>query len=288
MGRLLNRVLPYVQGLFLAGPHGGEGERLDGTQRAALLRKTIGLIQAEMPLFVWVTRPSPRSTIETLRFLQRQEANAGYTGPVFWVDTPLYYQSNRGLPRYYHDLVPQFDRQWVLHNDPDFIRRLGRPLKRNNIRTAVLKEICSIEDIQGLIFSGPMDRAHNYQKAVRAMKDFRIYDGEESRFLSHPSLSGVVSIGANLAPKEWHKVVDSTLNLGGSREEYPDRMQQIWETGRYVSSLMRLYQRNPAPMIKKRLAEMRIIEGPTCTAEAGDLGPNAQELRRLMEQQGDE
>jgi dihydrodipicolinate synthase/N-acetylneuraminate lyase len=183
-------------------------------------------------------------------------------------------------------VVPQFDRQWVLHNDPKFIRRLRRPLKRNNIRTSIMKDLCTIEGIRGLIFSGPLERAYNYQKAVRTRPEFRIYDGEESRFLSHPSMSGVVSIGANLAPKAWQRIAESTINPGSDRGEYPDRLQQIWETGRYVSDLMRLYQQNPVPLIKKRLSEMGIIEGPAGMAETKEMGPYALELRRLMEQQG--
>jgi dihydrodipicolinate synthase/N-acetylneuraminate lyase len=262
LSRLLDRVLPYVQGLFLAGPHGGEGGRLGGTRRAALLRKTIDLIQGETPLFLWVTQPSPQSTIETLRLLQKEAETAGYAGPVFWVDTPLYYQGNRGLPRYYRDLVTQFPQGWLLYNDPSLIKSMGRPLKRNNIRTSILKEVCSIEGILGLIFSGPLDRAHNYQKAVRTRPEFRIYDGEESRFLSHPSRSGVVSIGANLAPKAWQKITNSTLNLGGSRKEYPDRLQQVWETGAHLAELMGLYSRAPAALLKEALFRTGILDAP--------------------------
>lgn len=280
--RLLDRVLPHVQGIWLASPYGGEGGNLDGARRGDLLRKTLPRVRGKVPLFIWVTQPSPQSTLDTLHHLRDELESARYPGPVFWVDTPLYYQSNRGLPRYYQGMASLYEQGWVLHNDPDLIRRLARHFKRNNIRTGILKDLSGIEGIRGIISSGPLDRTHNYRKATRSRQQFRLYDGEESRFLSHPSLSGVISVGANLAPAAWRKITRATLNLDSDGEGYPDRLRQTLETGETLRSLMEAYGLAPAPLIKHALAEMGVIESPVCTEKVEGLDQGMVKLKILM------
>ncbi|OQY49206.1 MAG: hypothetical protein B6240_03855, partial [Desulfobacteraceae bacterium 4572_87] len=180
---LLERVVPHAQALLLASPRHGEGESQDF-----------------------------------------EDLNQDYpTNSVFWVDTPLRYHSNRGLPDYYRELLAQLKYPLILHNDPDCIHAT-RAFKRHNIRTAVLKELVRIDGIAGLIFSGSLERAHHYQRACRGRQNFRIYDGDEKRFLEHPSMGGVVSVGANLAPGTWEMITQSSIRLHAHRENYPDRL----------------------------------------------------------------
>ncbi|MBN2124910.1 MAG: dihydrodipicolinate synthase family protein [Deltaproteobacteria bacterium] len=285
--RLLDRVLPYGQALLLAGPCGGEGRRLRADQREELLHKGLHLVKDRVPLLVWITEETPEKTAQTLLLLKKRMGKKSLRSRVFWVDTPLYYQSNRGLPRYYREFVETAEQPLVLHNDPGLIKELSRPFKRNNIRTAVLKQLSLLDRIQGLIFLGSLDRAHNYQKAVRARTEFRIFDGEESRFLTYPSLSGIVSIGANLAPRAWRRITDSSLNLGGDRTEYPDRLQQIWKTGQYLGELLEICRHNPVPLIKQILSDIGILETPACLVETGPPGKAPERIRELMESYGD-
>lgn len=278
LGRLLDHVLPHIQGLFLASPLGGEGEKLDAERREELLRKVIPSIRGKLPLFVWVTQSTERSTLETILLLEQSLESSRYSGRVYWVDTPLYYLSNRGLARYYQDVASRFTRGWLLHNDPHLIQKLGRPFKRNNIRTNILKALCGVKNLEGLIFSGSLERAYNYQKAVRSNPDFKIYDGEESRFLSHPSLSGVISLGANLAPKAWQRITRSTLNLDAIGEDYPDRLQQIWETGLQLQEFMNLYTQAPSIVLKQALFRMGLLNSPFSLRGEAD----ADEVQDLM------
>ena len=117
--------------------------------------------------------------------------------------------------------------------------------------------------------------------------DFRIYDGDESRFLSYPSLSGVVSAGANLVPKAWNKITASSINRNDGGSTYPDHQQQIWEMGNYLRNLMGVYQSMAAPLIKQALFDMGIIESPTCAFKAQEVGDAANTLRALMVGFGD-
>jgi len=287
LGRHLDRVLPHVQAILLCSPYMGEGNHLKPTQREELLEKVIVVVQGQVPILVWISQDTEEKTRETLALLSKRLEIRSYKGSVFWVDTPLYYHSNRGLPEYYRNLSSALKEPFILHNDPELIKYLGRPLKRNNIRTSILKDLAQIDQIQGLIFFGSLDRANNYQKAVRSRNDFRIYDGDESHFLSHPSVSGVISRGANLAPKAWHKITSSSLNWSGDQKDYPDYLKQIWEVGGYLSNLKDIYDNFSVPLIKLILSDMGIMESPANTLRAEDMEDRTKRLKDLMGQYGD-
>lgn len=287
LGRHLDGVLPYAQALLLASPHIGEGKGLDAGLREELLDKTLGLVQGRIPLLIWITQDTEEKTKETHLLLKKRLARGKHTGQIFWVDTPLYYHSNRGLPLHYQNMSTGDKDPFLLYNDPALIKQISRPLKRFNIRTSILKELSGIESVQGMIFLGSLDRARNYQKAVRARVNFRIYDGDESHFLTYPSLSGVVSVGANLAPRAWQKVTSSSLNLNGNQPAYPDYLQQIWELGGYLQALREIYQESPVSLIKQMLSERGVIEDPKCIVEGEEMGEQVSRLKGLMEGHGD-
>ncbi|MFC1532411.1 dihydrodipicolinate synthase family protein [Thermodesulfobacteriota bacterium] len=287
LGKHLDRVLPHVQALFIAGPNMGEGKTLGSDQRVELFEKTLVVVRGRIPILVWISRETDEKTRETLLLLKKRIEIRKYTGPVLWVDTPLYYHSNRGLPQHYEKMFTLVEEPFILYNDPELIRAVEQPLKRNNIRTSILKELARMSGIRGLIFFGSLDRAHNYQKAVRSRTDFRIYDGDESHFLDHPSLSGVVSKGANLVPRAWHKITASSLNLNGNQDGYPDYLKQIWDTGGYLNNLKDIYKAHDVPLIKQVLSDMGIIEDPTCSFQVEDITEEKKALRDQMKQYGD-
>jgi dihydrodipicolinate synthase/N-acetylneuraminate lyase len=283
----LDRVLPHVQALFVSSPYMGEGDKLGTEQREELLEKTLLVIQERVPVFMWVSRETDEKTRETLISLKKRVELRRYKGPLFWVDTPLYYHSNRGLPDHYKEMVSIAEGPFILHNDPHLNSLLNRPFKRNNIRTGILKELVRARDIRGLIFSGSLERAYNYQKAVRTRTDFRIYDGDESHFLAHPSLHGIVSKGANLAPRAWQKITTASLNLNGSRCDYPDYMKQVWETGRYLNNMKDIYDKHGAAIIKAVLSKMGVIEEPGFVGRTDDMDEEVSGIADLMDKYGD-
>ncbi len=287
LGKHLDRVLPHVQAVLLASPQTGEGKNLDPNQRDELLEKALVVVRGQVPVLIWITHSTEEGTKETLQLLKKRLERRKYTGQIFWVDTPLYYHSNRGLPSLYKDLSTTVKEPFLLHNDPELIKQLASTFKRTNIRTSILKELSQMDSIRGLIFLGSLDRVRNYQKAVRARIDFRIYDGEESQFLKYPSLSGVVSVGANLAPRVWQKVTASSLNLSGERKDYPDHLQQILNQGEYLKSLLQIYQNSSAHLIKQVLSDKGIIESPTSTLTEENTEEKARHLEALMERYGD-
>lgn len=279
--RLLARMTSLVQGVFLASPRAGEGIALSPGLRAQLLEQAIiAMDHNPVPIFIWITQENEDKTRETIQALGRAVARHPYGAALFYVDTPLYYHSNRGLPALYRELCPMAEAPFVLHNDPGLIKALGTPFKRNNIRTAILKELAGFDGVLGIMFSGSLDRAHHYERACRRRPDFRIYDGDESQFLDHPSRSGVVSIGANLAPGAWERITRSSLQLSISEDEYPDSLQQIWETGNDLRRMRELYAKAPVAIIKDLLARMGTME---LTHQAAPITDREEPRRRLSE-----
>jgi dihydrodipicolinate synthase/N-acetylneuraminate lyase len=288
LGQLLDRVLPHVQGVLLASPYMGEGRNLSPSQIEEVFQKSLVVARGKVPILIWISQENEEQTKETLLLLKKSLDIRKYAGSVFWVDAPLLYHSNRGLAFHYKNLSSMVEEPFLLHNDPELIKALAGPLKRTNIRTSILKELSRIDRIQGLVFLGSLDRSHNYQRAVRPRSDFRIYDGEETRFLKHPSLSGLVSAGANLVPEAWQKITEFSLSQKGDRDGYPDQLQQIWELAAYLQELKDIYERLAVPLIKQVLSDMNIIESPLCTFEAReDMGDKIGRLKELMKEYGD-
>lgn len=261
LGKLLDILLPHVQGILISGPWGGEGCLLSIEQRLDLFDKALVVVRGAVPILVWITGKTPENTVEILGSLKKRKEARKYNGDVLWVDSPLYYHSNRGLPEYYADLCSDINEPLILYNDPLLIQSLDKSLKRNNIRTGVLKELSLNERIGGLIYSGPIERVYNYRKAVRNRPDFRICDGDESRFLDHPGYGGVVSVGSNIACREWAKITSSSLN-SDMEESYPDQQRQMWDIWSCLSGLMSLYSTDSAGIIKKVLEGRGVISGP--------------------------
>ncbi len=287
LGRQLDRVLPHVQAVLLAGPYLGEGSDLSAEQRTELMDKALAVIKGQVPVLLWITQDTEQKTRDTLALFSKTLKSRKYKGQVCWLDTPLFYHSNRGLAPHYRDLTALTREPWILHNDPALIDRLARSFKRNNIRTSVLKEIMGIEAIQGLLFLGSLDRAGHYQQATRARPEFRIYDGDELPFLNHPSLSGVVSAGANLSPKAWKKITEASLGLSDTRADCPDRLQQIWTAGQYLRTLLDLYSSHAVTIIKQVLCEAGILENPKGTSPAEDVGESVRSIIEEMRRYGD-
>jgi len=109
-----------------------------------------------------------------------------------------------------------------------------------------------------------------------------MYDGDEARFLAYPSRSGIVSVGANLAPRTWQKVTKSSLNLIEGKEEYPDSLQQLWEAGEYLQALRDHYHPHSGLLTKRVLADMGIIGSPGSGSVKADLERRIGELKNLM------
>jgi len=252
---LVERALPFADGLLVGEGLIGEGLSLPNQRRLELLKGSLELVSGRKPLLLCPTANTQEETLANVVTVAKDYPGHPGEESLFWVDIPLWYHSNRKLSQLYQEwsrctLFPIF-----LYNNPQLIFRLNRSLKRTNIRTAVLKSLSENEQIAGLIQLGDLKRTIHYQRAVRARRDFRFYDGDERSFLNQPSSSGVVSWGANLLPADWKEVVDASLNLS----EDAARNLVLWEKSQKLRELSQALRRNPAMGIKFTLQRLGII-----------------------------
>lgn len=282
LDRHVKGLMPHVQAIFIAGPYMGEGADLSTEQREELFYRTLSIVQSRLPVLVWISMATVEQTLNTLLSLRKILETLGYSGPVFWVDTPLLYHSNRGLEDHYKYMSSIAEGSFILVNDPVFITAKEQPLKRVNIRTSILKSLASLERIKGLIYFGSLERSYNYRKAVRSRPDFMIYDGDESHFFEHPNLNGVLSRGANLDPAAWKTIVSSSLNLNGNLEDYPDRMRQILAAGRYLNDLKHIYDGHGPDFYKQVLFKTGAIEHTASDAESGSSADDVNKAVELL------
>lgn len=285
--QLVDRVAPHVQAILLCGPGAGDGMSLGQTQRTEMLEAVLDSGNDHLPLMVWITGKSTEETHVLVKELEDLLQAKRHDGPVSWVDMPLLYHSNRGLPQHYRDLAESVQRPILLVNDPERVKQGGRPLKRANIRTGILKEIAHVQEVQGVFFLGPMERARNYRKATRFRNDFRLYDGDEASFLAHPSRHGVLSAGANLAPAAWKKVTAASLEPAGDEAGYPDRLRQIWEQGRYLEALRQAYADHPSDRIRAALSRAGVLEASNAEPSDPSSHQAIAHLYELMKAHGD-
>ena len=253
--RLVERTLPFCDGLWIGEGLVGEGLSLPNPARLELLRGAAEAVSGKKPLFLCPTASTAEETLQNIKELSKEFREGPARDSVFWVDIPLWYHSNRKLPQLYQEWTTSTPFPILLYNNPLLIATLNRSLKRDNIRTAVLKRLAENEQIVGLIQAGDLKRTIHYQRAVRARRDFRFYDGEEKNFLNSPSSSGVVSGGANLLPSEWSQIVTASLKIS----EDPARNLLLLRQSQKLRELSQALQKSPALSLKFALQRLGLI-----------------------------
>ncbi|MBI5968105.1 MAG: dihydrodipicolinate synthase family protein [Deltaproteobacteria bacterium] len=261
--RLTERALPFCDGLLIGEGLVGEGLSLPNRMRLELLQGSGETISGEKPLLLCPTASSTEETLSNIEAVDKTYSGWAGKKPLFWVDIPLWHHSNRKLPQLYQEWRKITSFPILLHNHPRLISKLNRSLKRNNIRTAILKRLSENEQIVGLIHAGDLKRTIHYQRAVRARRDFRFYDGDEKSFLNQPSSSGVVSWGANLLPAEWGETVRASLSL----PEDPVRNLLLLKQSQKLRELNQILQMNPAKSLKFALHRLGVISRATLVDE---------------------
>jgi len=253
LDRLIGHAGIGADALLLGDVFWGEGLVLSPDTRIELASTALEIVQGKWPVFITITSDTSQATRELLAKVESFIERSGYSGSVFWVDYPIYYHSNRGLPQFYEAIARDTGIPLILGNHPGLAERRKGYIKHKNIRTNVLRKLSGIDHIQGLIFSGSLNRSINYHKAVRHRRDFMFYDGDEAAFIKQPSSNGVVAGGANLLPEAWHEITWSCLNRYDVQWQYADHVSQIWETGAMVQEFYDLYSKNSAAVLKRML-----------------------------------
>jgi dihydrodipicolinate synthase/N-acetylneuraminate lyase len=276
---LVARVLPAADGLFLAGPLTGEGLFLPDTVRRDLICQAFLLVAGRLPLLLGITGHTAEETHSWAQTVRQEMDLRKYQGPVFLVDLPLWYHSNRGLPRFYTALLKEVKLPLILLNLPKLVGQQAVFFKHRNLRTQVVKKLAALPSVVGLIYQGDMRRFLNYHLAAVARPSFAFYEADEVRFLTRPGAWGVVSPGAQLCPETWRRVTRACLHPDEVGEDISKR-HELWEESTRLLQLAGLYRAAPAALMKGALAAHGLIASDT-TAPGTPLPPPPQKQKLL-------
>ena len=249
----LSNLKPFVNAVMILSPEAGEGFAIPIEAKKELIGTCAEVIKGELPLFVFVTSDTKEETIKNISTFDELLNGLSYKGDIFWVDAPLYYHSNRGLPDFYKKITNSISYPLIIYNNPKIVEKVKGPFNRRNMRTSILKELSLIEGIKGLIFIGDLKRALNYQKAVEERLYFRIYDGDEELFINFPNKNGLLSISANLIPHIWKRILD----MDSQRD-----IKNIWHT---LKEFLTLTKKGGPVLVKKILYRKGVLDSYFCS-----------------------
>jgi 4-hydroxy-tetrahydrodipicolinate synthase len=257
--RLWGHVQRWAAGIVIGDPLWGEGPFLSPSLRLALIEKAIEINEGRRPLLISITSQSLPETLFIREQAETIICRMNYRGPLYWVDYPLYYHGNRGLPQLYGHLLSNTTIPLILGNNAELVKMSKGPGRHKNIRTRVLKKIATLSAVMGIIYTGDLKRALNYHMAVRFREHFMFYDGDESVFIRNPAKGGVVAGGANLFPQQWSAVAQMSLDLPPPPPYLESARLDIWEDSRMLKRFNKLYRMSPAVALKKVLKQVGII-----------------------------
>lgn len=260
--RLLDRVVGSATAVVAGSPGVGEALELPRSVRLELFSELLGKLPPDMPLFFGITGATPEETQGLGLALEAEFKGQPNSRPVYWLDLPLWWHSNRGLPKTYLTLGGNLSHPLILMNHPHLIRGKATPLKHVNLRTAVFKKLTQVPGLAGLVYRGEMRRFLHYYAAVAGRPEFMLYEADERRFLTRPGARGLVAAGAQLFPGAWAQVVKACLfpeELAGLGK----KRTVIWEWSDLLQRLFDLYHLHPAALLKLGLQQQGVLEFPT-------------------------
>jgi len=137
--RLIGHAGIGADALLLGDVFWGEGLVLGADTRIEMASAALEIVQGKWPVLITITSDTSEAALGLLARIESFIERSGYPGSVFWVDYPIYYHGNRGLPQFYEAVASDTAIPLILGNHPGLMQRRKRPIKHKNIRTSVLK-----------------------------------------------------------------------------------------------------------------------------------------------------
>lgn len=262
LARLIERVGASAAAVVAGSPGVGEALELPSSVRLELFSVLSQNLPPKLPLFFGITGATLEETRDFALQLEAEAKKQPGARPLYWVDLPLWWHSNRGLPQAYKEICRSLSYPLIIMNHPHLIRGKAKPFKHVNLRTAIVKKLSAQPGIVAIIYRGQLRRFLHYYAAKASRPDFMLYEADERRFLSRPGAGGLVSAGAQLFPIVWQMVIKSCLfpeDSNVSRKQ----LIQIWEWSNELLRLYELYQLYPAPLLKLGLYHQGVLDSPT-------------------------
>lgn len=186
----------------------GESTTMSDEEQFAVIDFTVKKVNKRIPV---IAGTGSNDTMHSVYLSQKAE-ELGVDGLL--VITPYYNKTNQnGLKLHFETIAASTELPIILYNVPG---RTGV-----NIKPSVIAELAKIENIVAVKeASGDIAQVAEISRLVP--EDFAIYSGNDDSILPLLSLGGVgvISVVANICPKETHDLVEKFLNgdVKGSRE----------------------------------------------------------------------
>ena len=266
--RALKRLLDFhlEQGTDVMVPCGTTGETatLSHEEHRGLMNFVVEYVNGRVPVICGAGSNSTEEAASLVRHAKKSKADG------VLVVTPYYNKpTQEGLFRHYEFLAKEVDIPIVIYNVPS---RTGISIAPETvIRLAKISNVIGIKEA-----SGSLDQASK----IIAGCNLAVLSGEDS--LTLPLLSigatGVISVVANVVPKQVHEMVEAYLS--GTVREAQRLHQELFSLSKVL-----FIETNPIP-VKTALALMGFISGelrlPLC--EMSD--ENQKKLVHVLKQQG--
>ena len=174
----------------------GEGATLDSSEYIKMIKFCVKKVSKKIPVIVGSGSNNTKITIDKSRLAQDLGADG------LLVVTPYYNKCNmEGLYLHYKKINDSVNIPIIMYNVPS---RTGVDMSVEIIlKLSKLKNICGIKEAS-------QDICKVAKEIKNTSKDFCVYSGNDDQILPCLSIggSGVISVFANIYPKEMHDICD--------------------------------------------------------------------------------
>ena len=219
----------------------GEAPTIDFDEHVTLIKEAVNFVDGKIPIIAGTGANSTKEAI----FLTEQAKKIGADACL--LVTPYYNKPNqKGLYEHYKAINDAVDIPQILYNVPS---RTGCDLANETIiQLSHLKNIVGVKDA-----TGDLNRIDVIKNSVD--KRFALISGDDLSFVDYLKRGGnaVISVTANLVPKQMHRICEEIQknNYSGA-EALNEELQALHE--------MMFIEPNPIP-VKWALSYLGMING---------------------------
>lgn len=217
----------------------GESSTLDEQEHCEVIRQVVVAVAKRVPV---IAGTGANATSEAIR-LTRCAKEAGADACL--LVTPYYNKpTQEGLYRHHRAVAEAVDIPQILYNVPG--RTACDMVPETVARLAMVANIIGIKEA-----TGDLDRVERIRRLCG--EGFAIYSGDDAtcRELVLRGGHGVISVTANLAPRQMHRMIQAALDGDRSQAEALDASLRALHKNLFVES-------NPIP-VKWAAAEMGLV-----------------------------
>lgn len=208
LGKLIEfHIENHTDALVICGTT-GEATTMNDAEQLAVIKYTVDKVNKRIPVIAGTGSNNTAHSVYLSQEAEKLGADA------LLIITPYYNKANeKGLKLHFETIANSTSLPIILYNVP------GRTSM--NIKPAVVAELAKIDNIVAIKeASGDLSQVAELSRLVP--DDFAIYSGNDDSIVPLLSLggSGVISVLANICPKETHDLVQKFLNgdIEGSKK----------------------------------------------------------------------